>query len=222
MTAAIRVLIADDEAIVRDGLRTILDLEDDLTVVGEAPDGARAVAAARDLCPDVALVDIQMPGLDGIQATRQMLRAPSPPRVLVLTTFDRNEYVYEAMRAGASGFLLKDVRRHQLTDAVRTVVKGDTLLAPSITRRLIEEFCARPSPATTTPLELAGLTPREIEVLTLVARGHSNSEIAAALVVAESTVKTHVARILAKLSLNDRTQAVIAAYETGLIRPGSR
>jgi DNA-binding NarL/FixJ family response regulator len=222
MTAAIRVLIADDEAIVRDGLRTILDLEDDLTVVGEAPDGARAVAAARDLCPDVALVDIQMPGLDGIQATRRMLRAPSPPRVLVLTTFDRNEYVYEAMRAGASGFLLKDVRRHQLTDAVRTVVRGDTLLAPAITRRLIEEFCARPSPATTTPLELAELTPREVEVLTLVARGHSNAQIAAALVVAESTVKTHVARILAKLSLNDRTQAVIAAYETGLIRPGSR
>ena len=222
MKSVIRVLIADDEAIVRDGLRTILDLEDDLTVVGEAPDGAQAVAAARKLTPDVALVDIQMPGLDGIQATRQMLRAPSPPRVLVLTTFDRNEYVYEAMRAGASGFLLKDVRRHQLTEAVRTVVNGDTLLAPSITRRLIEEFCTRPSPAATTPPELAELTPREIEVLTLVARGHSNAEIAASLVVAESTVKTHVARILAKLSLADRTQAVIAAYESGLIRPGSR
>jgi DNA-binding NarL/FixJ family response regulator len=222
MTSVIRVLIADDEAIVRDGLRTILDLEDDLTVVGEAADGAQAVAAARDLTPDVALVDIRMPGMDGIQATRQMLRATNPPRVLVLTTFDRNEYVYEAMKAGASGFLLKDVRRHQLTDAVRTVTKEDTLLAPSITRRLIEEFCTRPSPASTTPPELAELTPREIEVLTHIARGHSNADIAAALVVAESTVKTHVARILAKLSLNDRAQAVIAAYETGLIRPGSR
>ena len=222
MTFPIRVLIADDEAIVRDGLRTILDLEDDLTVVGEAADGAQAVAAARTLRPDVALVDIRMPGLDGIEATRQMLRAPDPPRVLLLTTFDRNEYVYAAMKAGASGFLLKDVRRRQLTDAVRTVVNGDTLLAPTITRRLIEEFCTRPSPATTTPPELAQLTPREIEVLTLVARGHSNAEIAAALVVAETTVKTHVARILAKLSLSDRTQAVIAAYESGLIRPGSR
>jgi DNA-binding NarL/FixJ family response regulator len=222
MTAGIRVLIADDEAIVRDGLRTILDLEDDLTVVGEAPDGAQAVATARELTPDVALVDIQMPGMNGIEATRQMLRAPHPPRVLVLTTFDRNEYVYEAMRAGASGFLLKDVRRHQLADAVRTVFNGDTLVAPAITRRLIEEFCTRPSPATTRPPELAQLTPRELEVLTLIARGHSTAEIAGVLVVAETTVKTHVARILAKLSLSDRTQAVIAAYETGLIRPGSR
>jgi DNA-binding NarL/FixJ family response regulator len=222
MTAAIRVLIADDEAIVRDGLRTILDLEDDLTVVGEAADGAQAVAAARELRPDVILVDIQMPGLDGIEATRQMMKAPDPPRVLVLTTFDRNEYVYEAMKAGASGFLLKDVRRHQLTDAIRTVVRGETLLAPTITRRLIEEFCTRPSPATTTPRELAGLTPREVEVLTLMGRGRSNADIAAELVVAETTVKTHVARILAKLSLNDRAQAVIAAYETGLIRPGMR
>jgi DNA-binding NarL/FixJ family response regulator len=220
MTGAIRVLIVDDEAIVRDGLRTILDLEDDLTVVGEAADGARAVAAAGRLAPDVALVDIQMPVLDGIEATRRMLRAPNPPRVL--TTFDRNEYVYEALRAGASGFLLKDVRRHQLTDAIRTVVNGDTLLSPTITRRLIEEFCARPSPATTTPAELAELTPREVEVLSLVARGYSNAEIAAVLVIAETTVKTHVARILAKLGLNDRAQAVIAAYETGLVRPGTR
>ncbi|HET7407063.1 MAG TPA: response regulator transcription factor [Mycobacteriales bacterium] len=222
MTADIRILIADDEAIVRDGLRTILDLEDDMTVVGEAADGAQAVTAARELSPDVALVDIQMPGLDGIEATRQMLRAPNPPRVLVLTTFDRNEYVYEAMKAGASGFLLKDARRHQLTDAVRTVIRGETLLAPTITRRLIEEFCARPSPATTTPPALAELTPREVEVLTLIARGHANAAIAAELVVAESTVKTHVARILAKLHLNDRAQAVIAAYESGLVRPGTR
>ena len=222
MTADIRILLADDEAIVRDGLRTILDLEDDMTVVGEAADGAQAVTAARELSPDVALVDIQMPGLDGIEATRQMLRAPNPPRVLVLTTFDRNEYVYEAMKAGASGFLLKDARRHQLTDAVRTVIRGETLLAPTITRRLIEEFCARPSPATTTPPALAELTPREVEVLTLIARGHANAAIAAELVVAESTVKTHVARILAKLHLNDRAQAVIAAYESGLVRPGTR
>jgi DNA-binding NarL/FixJ family response regulator len=163
-----------------------------------------------------------MPGLDGIEATRQMMKAPDPPRVLVLTTFDRNEYVYEAMKAGASGFLLKDVRRHQLTDAIRIVVRGETLLAPTITRRLIEEFCTRPSPATATPRELADLTPREVEVLTLMGRGRSNADIAAELVVAETTVKTHVARILAKLSLNDRAQAVIAAYETGLIRPGMR
>lgn len=222
MTSAVRLLIADDEAIVRDGLRTILDLEDDMTVVGEAADGTQAVAAARELLPDVALIDIQMPGLDGIEATRRMLRAAHPPRVLVLTTFDRNEYVYEAMRAGASGFLLKDVRRHQLTDAIRTVVRGDTLLAPSITRRLIEEFCAAPSPATTPPPELAALTPRELEVLTLIAHGRSNAEIATDLFVAESTAKTHVARILAKLSLNDRAQAVIVAYETGLVRPGKR
>ena len=222
MTTDVRILIADDEAIVRDGLRTILDLEDDMTVVGEAADGAQAVTAARELSPDVALVDIQMPGLDGIEATRQMLRAPNPPQVLVLTTFDRNEYVYEAIKAGASGFLLKDVRRHQLADAIRTVIRGETLLAPTITRRLIEEFCARPSPATTTPPALAELTPREIEVLTLIARGHANADIAAELVVAETTVKTHVARILAKLHLNDRAQAVIAAYESGLVRPGTR
>lgn len=220
MTNPIRVLLADDETIVRDGLRTIIDLEDDLTVVGEAANGRQAVAAAQELTPDVALVDIQMPTLDGIEATRQMLRAANPPRVLVLTTFDRNEYVYEAMKAGASGFLLKDVRRRQLTDAIRTVVNGDTLLAPTITRRLIEEFCALPSPTTTTPPELAVLTPREVEVLTLVARGRSNTEIAAALFVAETTVKTHIARILAKLTLHDRAQAVIAAYETGLVRPG--
>jgi len=222
MAVAIRVLIADDEAIVRDGLRTILDLEDDMTVIGEAADGASAVAATRELRPDVALVDIQMPGLDGIEATRQMVTAPNPPRVLVLTTFDRNEYVYEAMKAGASGFLLKDVRRHQLTDAVRTIVRGETLLAPTITRRLIEEFCTRPSPATTTPPELADLTPREVEVLGLIGRGRSNADIAAEFVVAETTVKTHVAHILAKLFLNDRAQAVIVAYETGLIRPGVR
>lgn len=221
MTGVITVLIADDEAIVRDGLRMIVDLEDDITVIGEAADGPQAVAAARDLRPDVALVDIRMPGLDGIEATRQMMKAPNPPRVLMLTTFDRNEYIYEAMKAGASGFLLKDVRRHGLTDAIRTVVRGETLLAPTITRRLIEEFCARPSPTTTTPPELVDLTPREVEVLTLIGRGRSNADIAAELFVAETTVKTHVARVLAKLSLAGRAQAVIAAYETGLIRPGT-
>ena len=221
MTSGLRILIADDEAIVRDGLRTILDLEDDLTVVGEAADGAQAVVAARELTPDVALIDVQMPGMNGIEATRRILQAPNPPRVLVLTTFDRNEYVYEAMRAGASGFLLKDVRRQQLVDAVRTIISGDTLLAPTITRRLIEEFCTRPSPGTKTPPELADLTPRELEVLTLLARGLSNAEITATLVVAESTVKTHIARIMAKLGLNDRAQAVIAAYESGLVRPGT-
>ncbi len=220
MNRRIRVLIADDEAIVRDGLRAIIELEDDLVVAGEAANGAEAVAAARELEPDVALVDIQMPQLDGVEATRRLQALPHPPRVLVLTTFDRNEYLYETMRAGASGFLLKDVRRGQLTDAIRAVVAGDTLLAPAITRRLIEEFCRQPSATGGTPAALAGLTPRELEVLTLVGQGLANAEIAARLVVGETTVKTHVARILHKLGLRDRAQAVIAAYETGLIRPG--
>ena len=219
--APIRVLIADDEAIVRDGLRTIIDLEDDLQVVGEAGDGRQAVSAARQLRPDIALVDIQMPAMDGIEATRQLLHATQPPRVLILTTFDRNEHVYEAMKAGASGFLLKDVRRGQLVDAIRTVVGGETLLAPTITRRLVEEFCARPSPAAATPAALAELTPRELEILTHIARGMSNQDIASALVIADTTVKTHVARILTKLGLHDRAQAVVLAYETGLVRPGS-
>jgi DNA-binding NarL/FixJ family response regulator len=220
MTDRIRILLADDEAIVRDGLRAIVELEDDLEVVGEAADGAEAVAAARELEPDVALVDIQMPGVDGVEATRRLLALPHPPRVLVLTTFDRNEYVYESMKAGASGFLLKDVRRGQLTDAIRTVVAGETLVAPAITRRLIEEFCRRPSAPGAKPRELAELTARELEVLSLVGRGLSNAEIAAKLVVAETTVKTHVAHVLAKLDLRDRAQAVVAAYESGLVTPG--
>ena len=220
MSTSIRILIADDEAIVRDGLRAIVEHENDLEVVGEAADGAQAVAAARTLEPDVALLDIQMPNLDGIEATRRLLALPRPPRVLILTTFDRNEYVYESMRAGASGFLLKDVRRGQLTDAIRTVVEGDTLVAPAITRRLIEEFCRSPSSTGTTPPTLVSLTTRELEVLELVARGLSNTEIAATLVVAETTIKTHVAHILGKLELRDRAQAVVIAYETGLIRPG--
>jgi DNA-binding NarL/FixJ family response regulator len=215
------VLIADDEAIVRDGLRAIVELEDDLEVVGEAGDGAEAVELARELAPDVALVDIRMPGVDGLEATRRLVALSTPPRVLVLTTFDRNEYVYEAMKAGASGFLLKDVRRDQLTDAIRQVVIGDTLVAPSITRRLIEQFCSRPSAEQARRTDLVDLTPRELDVLTLLGRGLSNSEIAAELVVAETTVKTHVAHVLAKLALRDRAQAVVVAYETGLIQPGS-
>jgi DNA-binding NarL/FixJ family response regulator len=216
----IRVLVVDDEAIVRDGLRVIVDLEDDLEVVAEAGDGVHAVDAAREHRPDVALVDIQMPGMNGIELTRRLVRLPAAPRVLVLTTFDHNEYVYEAMRSGASGFLLKDVRRGQLTDAIRTVVRGDTLLAPAITRRLVEEFCRRPNATGGTPAQLRALTARELEVLTLVAGGLSNAEIARDLVVAETTVKTHVARVLTKLGLRDRAQAVVLAYESGLVRAG--
>jgi DNA-binding NarL/FixJ family response regulator len=216
----IRVLIADDEAIVRDGLRAIVELEPDLEVVAEAADGTEAVESARALSPDVALVDIRMPNVDGLEATRRLVALPVPPRVLVLTTFDHNEYVYEAMKAGASGFLLKDVRRGQLTDAIRKVVDGDTLVAPAITRRLIEEFCRRPSSRDAQRRELVDLTPRELEVLTLVGQGLSNSEIARTLVVAETTVKTHVGRVLGKLDLRDRAQAVVVAYETGLVQPG--
>jgi DNA-binding NarL/FixJ family response regulator len=216
----IRVLIADDEAIVRDGLRAIIELEPDLEVVAEAADGAEAVELASTHSSDVALVDIRMPNLDGLEATRGLVALPAPPRVLVLTTFDHNQYVYEAMKAGASGFLLKDVRRGQLTDAIRKVVDGDMLVAPAITRRLIEEFCRRPSSDEARRKELVDLTPRELEVLTLVGRGLSNREIAQTLVVAETTVKTHVARVLSKLDLRDRAQAVVVAYETGLVRPG--
>jgi DNA-binding NarL/FixJ family response regulator len=217
----IRVLIADDEAIVRDGLRAIVELEADLEVVAEAGDGAEAVELARRHSPDVALVDIRMPNTDGLEATRRLVALPAPPRVLVLTTFDHNEYVYEAMKSGASGFLLKDVRRGQLTDAIRKAVEGDVLIAPAITRRLVEEFCRRPSADEARRKELVDLTPRELEVLTLVGRGLSNREIAQTLVVAETTVKTHVARVLSKLDLRDRAQAVVVAYETGLVQPGT-
>jgi DNA-binding NarL/FixJ family response regulator len=205
----IRVLVADDEGLVREGLRAIAELDDDIEVVGEAANGDEAVAAARKLRPDVVLMDVRMPGTDGIEATRRLLADPDPPKVVILTTFDRNEYVYEAMKAGASGFLLKDVRRGQLTDAIRTVMRGDKLLAPAITLRLVEDFCSRPSPGAGPPPELSALTPRELEILTLLGRGLSNAEIAEQLVIAGTTVKTHVARILTRLQLRDRAQAVV-------------
>jgi DNA-binding NarL/FixJ family response regulator len=217
----IRVLIADDQTLVRDGFRMILDAQDDIEVVGEAADGLEAVARSRELRPDIVLMDIRMPGRDGLEATRELLRESPETHVLILTTFDLNEYVYEAMKAGASGFLLKDVPRSQLIEGIRTVADGEALLAPVITRRLIEEFVRRP-PASIRPAPplLETLTAREREVLDLVARGRSNSEIAIALYVSEATVKTHVAHALGKLGLRDRIHAVVFAYESGLIEPG--
>ena len=219
--SARRVLIADDQALVRAGFKMILDAEDDLDVVGEAADGLEAVALARRLKPDVVLMDIRMPELDGIEATRRVvaLAGDPPVRVLMLTTFDLNEYVYEALRAGASGFLLKDVPPEQLAAGIRVVAAGDALLAPSITKRLIQEFAAAP-PAAPPPPGLDELTARELEVFKLVARGLSNAEIAAELIVSETTVKTHVARMLMKLGLRDRVQAVVLAYESGVAVPG--
>jgi DNA-binding NarL/FixJ family response regulator len=212
----IKVLIADDQALVRTGFRKILESEPDLEVVGEAGDGGEAVDAALLLRPDVVLMDIRMPRLDGLEATR---RLAGKTRVLVLTTFDLNEYVYEALRAGASGFLLKDAPADQLVTAIRVVAAGEALLAPSITRRLIEEFARRP-PSDARPAELEALSPRELDVLRLVARGLSNAEIASELYVGDATVKTHVSRILQKLALRDRVQAVVLAYESGLLQPG--
>jgi DNA-binding NarL/FixJ family response regulator len=216
----IRVLIADDQALVRGGFRLILQAQKDMEVVGEAEDGRQALQLAKELKPDVVLMDIRMPELDGIEATRRLGDSPDAPRVLMLTTFDMNEYVYEAMKSGASGFLLKDVRPEQLADAVRTVAAGDALLAPSITRRLIEEFVHRPPPGQKRPPELEELTDRELEVLQLIAKGLSNTEIGGQLFVSEATVKTHVTRILAKLRLRDRVQAVVLAYESGLVQAG--
>jgi DNA-binding NarL/FixJ family response regulator len=215
----IRVLLADDQSLVRAGFRMILKAEPGIEVVGEAGDGVEAVARARELEPDVVLMDIRMPVLDGIEATRQVVRDESSPRVLVLTTFDLDEYVYGALRAGASGFLLKDAPEDQLTSAIRVISTGGSLFAPSVTRRLIEEFARRDGRAEPPP-GLDALTAREVGVLRLVARGLTNAEIARELVVSEHTVKTHVAHILQKLDLRDRTQAVVVAYESGLVRPG--
>jgi DNA-binding NarL/FixJ family response regulator len=215
----IRVLIADDQRLVRAGFRMILTSEADLDVVGEAGDGHEAVDTTQRLRPDVVLMDVRMPGIDGIEATRRIMRTPEPPRIVVLTTFDRDEYVYEALRSGASAFMLKDAPEHQLLAAIRVVVDGASLFAPSVTRRLIERFAdgARPSAATE---QLAQLTARETEVLRLLARGRSNAEITDELVISPHTTKTHVASILQKLDLRDRVQAVVLAYESGLVRPG--
>jgi DNA-binding NarL/FixJ family response regulator len=217
----IRIVIADDQTLVRDGFRMILDAQDDIEVVGEAADGLEAVARTRELRPDVVLMDIRMPGRDGLEATREVLRESPQTHVLILTTFDLNEYVYEAMKAGASGFLLKDIPRSQLIEGIRTVAAGDALLAPAITRRLIEQFVRRPPVSVRpAPPALEALTPREREVLELVARGRSNTEIATGLYVSEATVKTHVAHALRKLGLRDRVHAVVFAYECGLVEPG--
>jgi DNA-binding NarL/FixJ family response regulator len=234
MTSAreIRIVIADDHQVVRSGYSALLETQPDFTVIGTAGNGAEAVRVCRDLHPDVVLMDVRMPEIDGIEATRQLLgSAPNKaadayptPRVLVLTTFDLDEYVYDALRAGASGFLLKDVTGERLFDAVRVVAAGEALLAPTVTRRLISEFAQLPAakPDPTPHTALSALTPRETQVLRLVAEGMSNPEIAARLVVTEETVKTHVSRMLSKLNLRDRTQAVIAAYESGLVVPRSQ
>ncbi len=219
--APIRVLVVDDQELVRAGFCVILDAADGITVVGEAGDGRAAVAAAADGHPDVVLMDIRMPGMDGLEATRLITReAPDAPKVVMLTTFDLDDYVYEALRAGASGFLLKDSPRHDLIAAIRAAAAGDALLAPSVTRRLIEAFARRPPEAAPSPSRLASLTAREQDVLLQLARGRSNAEIALTLFVSEATVKTHVGNVLAKLGLRDRVQAVILAYETGLVVPG--
>jgi DNA-binding NarL/FixJ family response regulator len=215
----IRVLIADDQALVRTGFRVILNAEPDLEVVGEAADGRETIEAVRTQRPDVVLMDIRMPNLDGIEATRRLAAAAPAPRVLILTTFDLDQYVYEALRAGASGFLLKDASAEELLQAVRVVAAGEALLSPSITRRLIADYARRPPP-NERPAALDELTPRELEVLRLIARGLSNRDIARKLVLGDATIKTHVARIFAKLDLHDRTQAVVLAYETGLVTPG--
>ena len=217
---SIGIVVADDHEVVRAGFAALLDTQPDFTVLGTACDGGEAVRVCRELRPDVVLMDVRMPSLDGIEATRQLAGDPGP-RVLILTTFDLDEYVFDALRAGASGFLLKDVTAERLFDAVRVIAAGEALLAPAVTRRLISEFTRlRPSSGTPPSAVLGTLTPRETEVLRLVAEGMSNPEIARRLVVTEETVKTHVSRILAKLGLRDRTQAVVAAYESGLVVPG--
>ena len=220
----IRLLLADDQAMVRPGFGALLNAQDGMLVVGEATNGEDAVRACRELRPDLILMDVRMPVMDGLEATRRLMHPPPGvdyrPRVLMLTTFDLDDYVYEALRAGASGFLLKDATADDLVAAVRIVAAGEALLAPTVTRRLIEEFARQPRRDRPRPDQLAGLTARELEVARLIARGLSNGEIADTLVLAEQTVKTHVGRILAKLNLRDRAQVVVAAYESGLITPG--
>jgi DNA-binding NarL/FixJ family response regulator len=220
---SVRVLLVDDQALIRAGFRMILDAEEDIEVVGECADGTQAVDSARRLTPDVVLMDIRMPEMDGIEATRLIAGHGDggAPRVLMLTTFDLDEYVYDALRAGASGFLLKDVPAEQLVDGIRVVAQGDALLAPSVTRRLIHEFSRSAARQQSAPASLEELTPRELEVFKLMARGMSNAEIAAELVVSETTVKTHVARVLMKLGIRDRVQAVVLAYESGVVAPGA-
>jgi DNA-binding NarL/FixJ family response regulator len=218
----IRVVIADDQALVRAGFRMILGAQPDIDVVAEAADGREAVEVARATEPNVVLMDVRMPEVDGIEATRRIVSdRPDPPRVLMLTTFDLDEYVYEALRAGASGFLLKEVPPEELVAGVRTIAAGDSLLAPTVTRRMIERFTTEPAPTRRPPQELDELTAREREVLGLVARALSNAEIAADLVISEATVKTHVFRVFMKLGLRDRAQAVMYAYENRIVRPGA-
>jgi DNA-binding NarL/FixJ family response regulator len=221
MTSPIRVLVVDDQELVRAGFAVILEATDGVTVVGEAGDGAAAVAQAAEHRPDVVLMDIRMPGMDGLEAARLITAMADPPKVVMLTTFDLDDYVYEALRSGASGFLLKDSPRADLVAAIRAAAAGDALLAPSVTRRLIEAFARRPAQTTPSPSRLAAVTARERDVLLLLARGHSNAEIATALFVSEATIKTHVGNLLAKLGLRDRVQAVILAYETGIVVPGT-
>ena len=218
----IRVIVADDQAVVRAGLLMILEAQEDIEVVGEAGDGREAVEMARSLHPDVVLMDIRMPAVDGIEATRRLVAAGVRTRVLILTTYGLDEYVYDALRAGASGFFLKTDSPDRLVEAVRTVAAGEALLGPETTRLLIDRFIAGPAPNAPPPLEVATLTDRELEVLKLVSEGLSNAEIAARIYVSEGTVKTHVARILSKLGLRDRVQAVVFAFETGLVRAGDR
>ena len=218
----IRVLLCDDQALVRSGFRMILDARDDLEVVGEAEDGREVIELAKGLDPDVILMDVRMPNVDGVEATRRLVDAGSRARIVILTTFDLDEYVYNALRAGASGFLLKDVQPAQLVDAIRVVAAGEALLAPSVTRRLLDRFAdALPGDEAKPPPALESLTERELEVLKLLASGLSNAELAERLFLSETTVKSHISSVLRKLDLRDRVQAVVLAYEAGLVRPGA-
>ena len=218
---SIRVLLCDDQALVRSGFRLILEAREDIEVVGEAEDGGEAIELARQVDPDVILMDIRMPNVDGVEATRRLVTGGARARIIVLTTFDLDEYVFESIRAGASGFLLKDVQPTQLVDAIRVVAAGEALLAPSVTRRLLERFAHTLPGQEKPPPELASLTERELEVLTLLAGGLSNAELAERLFLSETTVKSHISSVLRKLGLRDRVQAVVLAYEAGLVRPGT-